>query len=301
MSWRGCLYGAVMKKTLEISASFSGKIPTAQYESSSPFFALKEILEDCEYSDENIKARQQELQKMCVDQFNNYAEILYQQKVAKAYQNIRFYDAGNGQKYPSVTSIINMDENFFMPADELIQYGARGTVIHKQIEIFLKTGEWKAPKDIPEIAFEVMTVLKGTLNLSLEDVNFTNFYKDYPFCVLAQEKQVINHANKFAGRLDILCVIESTNKGKWDKIEGVQFDVPTVLDIKTSAQLDKVKGFTQQAAYAKSHEGIAQIGLIHLTKENICGYAKPQLTSKIDHYWTIFINQRMKFKERYGV
>lgn len=290
-----------MKKTIEICASFSGKIPTAQYESSSPFFSLKEIIEDCAYNDDEIKARQKELQGMCVDHFNEYAEILYQQKVAKSYANIRFYDAGNGQKYPSVTSIINMDENFFMPPDELAQYGARGTVIHKQIEIFLATGEWKQPKDIPEVAFQVMTVLKGTLGLSLEDVNFVEFYKEYPFRVIWQEKEVINHEHKYAGRLDLMVIIDSKNPGKWAKIEGVQFDTPTILDIKTSTTLDKVKGFTQQAAYAKTDDGIKQIGLIHLTKENVCGYAKPQISTKIDHYWAIFINQRNKFKERYGV
>lgn len=289
------------KKTLEITASFSGKIPTAEYESSAPFFALKEVFEGYDYTDDEISIRQQKLQEMCVDKFNQYANILHQQKIEKAYKSIRFYDAGNGQKYPSVTSVIGMDENFFMPADELAQYGARGTVIHKQIELFLKDGIWRQPKDIPEVAFQVMTVLKGTLNLSLDDVNFPAFFKEYPFKMVEQEKTVINHEHKYAGRLDILGVIESSNKGKWEKIEGVQFDVPTILDVKTSAALDKAKGFTQQAAYAMTDPAVKQIGLIHLTKENVCGYAKPQIMPKIEHYWAIFINQRNKFKERYGV
>lgn len=293
-----------MKRTIEISSSFSGKISTGQYENSAPFFAAKENFDfygSNEEADNIIRARQRELQDICVAQFNKSAEILYQEKVAKAYQNIRFYDAGNGQKYPSVTSIINMDENFFMAAEELAQYGARGTIIHKQIELYLKDGKWREPKEIPEIAFEVMTVLKGTLGLQLDDVNFINCYKDYPFKVIEQEQTVINHSNKFAGRLDILCVIEKSNPGKWEKIDGVQFDVPTILDVKTSAQLDKTKGLTQQAAYAKSKEGVAQIGLIHLTKENVCGYAKPVVTPKIESYWSIFINQREKFRSRYGI
>lgn len=295
-----------MKRTIEITASFTGKISTGQFENESPYFSVKEtITEEDElllnYKDEFIIARQKVLKDICYNQFKQHAEIAYQEKVAKSYANIRFYDAGNGQKYPSVTSVINMDENFFMAPDELAQYGARGTVIHKQIEIFLKTGEWKSPRDIPEISFQVMTVLKGTLNLSLDDVNFVNFYKDYPFMVVWQEKEVVNHEYKYAGRFDLMVIIESKNPGKWEKIEGVQFDTPTILDIKTSAQLDKVKGFTQQSAYAKTDEGIKQIGLIHLTKENVCGYAKPCLTNKIEHYWSIFLNQRNKFRERYGV
>jgi hypothetical protein len=293
-----------MKRTIEISSSFSGKISTGSYENSAPFFAAKETFEfegNDEETDEVIFLRQRDLQNICVAQFNKSAEILYQEKVAKAYQNIRFYDAGEGRKYPSVTSIIGMDENFFMPAEELAQYGARGHVIHKQIELYLKDGKWREPKDIPEIAFQVMTVLKGTLGLSLDDVNFVNFYKDYPFKVIDQEKTVINHEHKYAGRLDMTCIIESKNPGKWDKIEGVQFDVPTILDIKTSAALDKTKGYTQQAAYAKTDDSIKQIGLIHLTKENVCGYAKPAITPKIEAYWAIFLNQRDKFRQRYGV
>lgn len=293
-----------MRKNIEINVSFSGKISTGAWENMNPFFAIKETIELSKgelFTDEQIKIRQSELQKICVDQFRKEAEIAYQEKVAKSYANIRFYDAGNGQKYPSVTSIINMDENFFTAPDELFQMAARGTIIHKQVEMFLKDGVWREPKDIPEIAFQVMTVVKGTLGLQLDDVNFVNFYKDYPFKVIAQESTVINHEHKYGGRFDILCVIESTNKGKWEKIDGVAFDVPTLLDVKTGASLDKAKGFTQQAAYAMTDPSIKQIGLIHLTKENVCGYAKPQITPKIEAYWNIFLNKRNLFQQRYGV
>jgi hypothetical protein len=296
--------GVNMKRIIEVSASYSGKISTGQFENENPFFSAKETIEvdeTTEVANTLIDLRQSELKEICYTQFKRHAEIAYQEKVAKSYANIRFYDAGNGQKYPSVTSIINMDENFFMPADELAQYGARGTVIHKQIELFLKDGVWREPKDIPEVAFQVMTVIKGTLGLQLDDVNFTNWYKDYPIKVLEQEKTVINHEHKYAGRLDILCVIDSKNPGKWDKIEGIQYDTPTILDVKTSATLDHLKGFTQQGAYAMTDPAVKQIGLIHLTKENVCGYAKPKLSNKIEHYWSIFLNKRAKFTERYGV
>lgn len=294
-----------MKRNIEISASFTGKISTGQFENESPYFSVKEILEEEQFdtplSDSVIKNRQEQLQQMCYDQFKKHAEIAYQEKVVKSYKQIRFYDAGNGQKYPSVTSIINMDANFFTSQEELAQMAARGTIIHKQIELYLSTGKWIEPKEIPEIAFAVMTVVTGSLGLQIDDVNFVNFYKDYPFKVLKQESSVINHENKYGGRMDILCVIESTNKGKWDKVEGVQFDVPTILDIKTGATLDKAKGMIQQSAYAMCEPEVKQIGLIHLTKENQCGYAKPAISNKIDSYWSIFLNKRKLFSERYGV
>lgn len=295
-----------MKRQIEVTASFSGKISTGQWENMNPFFAVKESFEIDDVTpevDRIIEARQSELQAICISQFRKQADLAYQDKIEKTYKNIRFYDSGlgDGVKYPSVTSVIDMDENFFMADDELAQYGARGHVIHKQVEIFLQTGKWLEPKEIPDIAFQVATVLKGTLNLSLDDVSFVNFYKDYPFKTLKQETTVINHEYKYGGRYDILGIIESTNKGKWDKIEGIQFDVPTLLDVKTATTVDKLKGFTQQAAYAKTDESIKQIALILLTKDNQCGYAKPAITNKLDHYWSIFLNKRSQFKERYSI
>lgn len=294
-----------MKRTIEVTASFTGKISTGQFENESPFFSAKETIEiedtPLPEVDRIIEARQSELKDICYGQFKKHAEIAYQEKVAKAYKQIRFYDAGEGLKFPSVTSIVNMDADFFVSPDELSQYGARGTVIHKQVELFLKDGIWREPKDIPEVAFEVMTVLKGTLGLSLDDVNFPAFYKEYPFKVVKQESTVINHEFKFGGRLDMVGIIESSNKGKWDKIENIQFDVPTILDVKTSTSLDKTKGFTQLGAYAKCEPDVKQLILIHLNKENVSGYAKPVLSNKLEAYWAMFLKQRQLFAERYGV
>ncbi len=293
-----------MRRQIEISASFTGKISTGQFENESPYFSAKEIIEldmlpiD---ADKIIEERQSQLKGICYEQFKKHATIAYQEKIAKSYKNIRFYDAGNGEKYPSVTSIINMDENFFVSPEELAQHASRGTIIHKQVEEFLKTGVWPEAKSISELAPHVLTVITGSLGLSLDDTNFVNFYKEYPFKVLLQEGKVINPEYKYAGRFDILCVIEKANPGKWEKVEGVAFDVPTYLDIKTGASLDKTKGFIQGAAYSKCLENVAQIGLIHLNKENASGYSKPVITNKIDSYWQIFLNKRQKFAERYGV
>ena len=269
------------------------------------FFALKEILEPAEtenfiMTDAEIKTRQQQLHQLCYEQFKRQAEMSYNERIAKTYKDIRWYDGANGMKYPSVTSILDMDKEFGIPPDELAQYGARGTIIHKQSEIFLATGEWKEAKDITEIASSFLALKRGSLKLETEDVDFRAFFKDYPFKILELEKHVVNNNYKYGGRLDILCLIESTNKGKWDKIEGVKFDVPTILDIKSSTTLDKTRGLTQQSAYAKV-DGIEQIGLIPLTKENQCGFAKPVITSNVERYWNLFLKARADFEKRYGV
>lgn len=293
-----------MKRTIEIAASFTGKISTGSYENESPFFSAKEIVE-FDVSDEDtdswIRLRQQDLHKICYSQFKRHAEQAYAERIAKEYQNIRFYDGKDGLKYPSVTSIIGMDEQFFISPDELAQYGARGTVIHKQIEIFLMTGEWKKPMDIAEVAPCYLTVVKGSLGLDMEDVDFRAFYAEYPFKVISLESTVLNHEHRYGGRVDIQCIIDSKSPGKWAKIEGVKFDVPTILDVKSSTTLDKMKGLTQQAAYAKAVEGIQQVGLIHLTKDNKCGYATPQITTNLERYWALFAKKREDFRLRYAI
>ncbi len=293
-----------MKRQIEISASYTGKISIASYENLAPYFSAKETFEvedmPTPMVDEIIKNRQSELQTICAEQFKRQADLAYQDKVEKSYQNIRFYDSGNGIKYPSVTSILSFDENFFVSADDLQQAGARGTIIHRQIEIYLKTGEWKEPKSIPEIAYEVMVVSKGSLGLSLDDINFVGFLKDYPLTVLELEKTVINHDHKYAGRLDLLCQIDSKNPGKWKSVEGLEMDKPLILDFKTGSSLDKARGFSQQAAYAKALE-VSQIALLHLNKENVCGYSKPVVTQKVESYFDIFINKRELFRKRFGI
>lgn len=300
------LWVLIMKRTIEIAASFTGKISTGSFENESPFFSVKEILElddiqDAQVDDGDIEARQKELQAMCYGQFKRHAEQAYAERISKLYKEIRFYDGKDGLKYPSVTSILNMDEQLFISPDELSQYAARGTVIHKQAEIFLKTGEWKSPKDIAEVAPCYLTVIKGSLGLDMEDVDFRGLIKEYPIKPVILEGVAINHEYRYGGRFDILCLIEASNAGKWAKVEGIKFDVPTLLDIKTGATLDKTKGFTQQAAYAKATDVVQQIGLLHLNKENKCGYSAPVTSTNLDRYWALFAKKREDFKNRYAI
>jgi len=290
-----------MRRNLEISSSFGATISTGSFENSKPFYSVKEVYEDFVGDDNAIKARQQQLHDMCYSQFKAQAEMSNIERIEKQYQNLRFYTVnGNGKKYPGVTSIINMDKDFYIPQDELNQYAARGTLIHKQVEIFLKTGKWKAPKDIEECSFQYLSVIKGTLGLDFEDVNFRGFFEKYPFKVIETEKFVTNNEHQYCGRLDILGKIESSNKKDWSKIENIIFDEPIILDIKTSSTLDTMSGFTQQVAYAKA-EGVKQVGLIHLTKNNKCGFAKPATTTNMERYWNLFLNKRREFRTRFGV
>ena len=296
-----------MKRTIEVTASFTGTISTGQWENEKPFFALKETAE----YDDDIQPRpwdpiekQGELRDICMAAFKRQAELSYQDKIARDYKNIRFYKGKDGLLYPSVTSIIGWDADFHCSQDELAQYSARGTIIHKLFELFLIDGKVRLPKDVPEIYPQLVILSKGSLGLTVDDVDFPAFYKAYPFQVIGLEAEVLNDEHRYGGRADILCIIESKNPGKWDKVEGIKFDVPTILDIKTGS-LDKTKGFKQQTAYAKAMQEmdvkVEQIGLIHLNKEVKQGYSKPLVISDLDKYWPLFLNDRDNFKTRFGV
>ena len=291
-----------MKRAIEISASFSGKISTGSYENENPFFSLKESIEEDQFliTDDWIKERQKQLHSICYQQFKQRADVSYAERIAKTYQNIRFYDGANGKKYPSVTSVIGWDEDFYVSPEQLAQYGARGSVIDKQVELYLNTGEWKEPKDIPEIYPDLVILKNGSLGLVVDDVDFLTFFKEYPFKVIGLQTTHLNHEYCYGGTSDIKCVIESANKGKWEKVEGVIYDEPTILDVKSGA-MDKTKFMKQVTAYAHCSNDVKQIGIIHLNKENKCGYAKPIIETNLEKYWTLFKRDRENFKKRYGI
>lgn len=295
-----------MKRILEITASFTGTISKGAYENEKPLFALKETIdlqedEGLQWSDVDVADRQKQLQEICRNQFRKQEDASLVERIAKEYQNIRFYDISDSVKYPSVTSIIGWDKDFHMSKEDLQQHASRGNIIDKQVEIFLSTGEWKEPKDIPEIYPDLVIVKRGGLGLEIGNVDFQAFYEKYPFKVINQQQIVINHEHRYAGRREILCVIEREKKGAWEKIDGVLFDVPTLLDIKATSSLDKTYVMKQCTAYAKCDLSIKQIGAIHLTKNNKCGYARPVIESDLNKYWSLFLSDRKNFNKRFGV
>lgn len=298
-----------MKRTVEITASFTGKIPTGPYENESPFYALKEVIEIGEednITDGWLKLRHQELHDLCYAQFKHRADVAFTDRIAKEYRNIRFYPGENGTKYPSVTSILGWDADFFMSPEELQQHASRGSIIDKQVELYLLDviggvkPVWRQPEDIPEIYPDLVIVKGGNLKLALDDSNFVAFFEKYPFKPLVIQDSLINHEHRYGGRRDIKCIVESTNKGSWEKVEGVLFDAPTILDVKAGA-MDKTKFLKQQTAYAKCDPEIKQIGIIHLNKETQQGYSKPTIETNLEKYWSLFLKDRSNFKNRYGI
>jgi predicted CopG family antitoxin len=271
-------------KETEIVASYSGKIATGRFENAAPFFSIKETWSDVD--DEFVQSRQKSLHGMCYERFAECEKREIADRIKEQNRHFRFYQINNEQ-FPSVTSIIGWDADFFIPQEQLIQYGARGTIIHKQVEIFLKTGEWKSPEDIPEVYPELVILKKGELSLSLDGYDFCAFYEKHPFETMKTETQVFNLEYRYAGRMDI--------KGVFDgKI--------SIMDVKTGT-IDEEKCFKQLSAYAKAegNEDVEQLVIIPLNSTTKQGFSKPKTECNIEKYWELFKRDRKLFKQRFGL
>lgn len=268
-------------ESTEITASYSGTIATGSYQNERPMFSIKETysqIHDAAF----VSQRQAELEALCYKRFVECEQRSIVDRIKKERADIRFYE----NKYPSVTSIINWDTDFFVPPDQLIQYAARGTIVHKQVEIFLKGEGWKDPKDIPEIYPELVIVKKGSLGLSLDGYNFPAFFEKYPFEVQSLEVGVVNEEHVYAGRCDIVGTLDG---------------VKTVFDVKTSATIDKTKFMKQLTAYARCLDGVGQLCIIPLTQKNKCGFSAPVVEKNNGKYWSLFLRDRENFKKRFNV
>ena len=272
-----------VKQSVEIVASFSGKIATGRFENESPFFSIKETWSGL--TDGEIESRQKVLHEMCYQRFNAVEQQSLVDKIMQQRKDLRFYEF-EGVQMPSVTSVIGWDDDFFVSPGDLVQYAARGTCLHKQIEIFLTAGQWLDIKDIPEVYPEYVIVKKGELGLKLDDVDFRAFLAKNPMEVIKTEQTVFNMQDRYAGRTDLVAMVGGKK---------------TIVDFKTGSTINQEKAFKQLAAYAKCIGGIEQLMVVHLNNKTKQGFSAPILTDKIEEHFQLFLKDRRIFKERFGV
>jgi hypothetical protein len=267
--------------TTEITASYSGKISTGNYENESPFFANKETWQG-PLPDGFLQERQQYLYETCHARFVECEKRSLIELIKKKRKDIRFYG-----DYPSVTSIINWDADFYVSPDDLRQYAARGTILHKQAAIWLETGQWLEPKDIPEIYTEMVILKKGSLKLSLEGFNFRSFKAKNPFESTEVEQTVFNHQHHFAGTQDLKYI----RNGKVG-----------IADIKTGS-INKVKCAKQLSAYAscEGNEDVEELMVIPLTSKTQQGWSKPLIFPDPKQYLPMFLDDLNNFKDRFSI
>jgi hypothetical protein len=268
---------------IEITASMTGSISTGAYDNEKPLFSLKETLSE-QLTEREISVRQENLYLICRELFEKVSKLSQVERISQQKEGMRFYSFGL-DLYPSVTSIIDWDSDFHTDPLELNQHAARGNIIHKQIEIYLREGIWKDPKDIPECYPDLVILKKGSLGLRWDDVDFRAFYSKYPFEVLSLESTVVNHELKYAGRSDCKA-----------KFQGKI----SILDWK-SGSIDETKFFKQLTAYwhAEGNEDVEQVVIVPLTNKTKQGFSEPKILADKEKYWTLFKRDRENFKRRF--
>jgi len=265
----------------EVCVSCSGKIATGNYENESPFFSNKEVWRGS-LPPGFLEERQSFLYNKCYEKFAECEKRSLLELIKKKRKDIRFYG-----DLPSVTSVMNWDADFYISPDELVQYAARGTVIHAQCRIWLETGEWKEPQDIPEVYTQMVIISKGSKKLSLDGYNFRGFKSANPFEVVNTEQPVFNKTLGFAGTQDI--------KYKRDGKIGL-------ADIKTGS-INRSYCLKQLSAYAscEGNEDVEEIMVIPLNSTTKQGFSKAILEEDPKKYLPMFLDDLEAFKERFSI
>ena len=269
-------------KVKEINVGLSGVIPTSSYENLKPSFSM------------TVEPEGEETAVQCVTKIKDFLHQQFDMEVNKArvdliekqYSNIRFREK-DGKKYPSVTSITDWDKDWRITDDELRQYAARGTIVHKLIEEYIKSkGVWPEPDMFPELKEDLIVLATGSLNLTWKSCSHIKFFEQFEkdFEWLEGEIEVFNEEHLYSGRFDALVKY----KGKL-----------SLADWKTGSSFSH----SQTAAYAiasgKKIESliICPVGVC----PNKSGYFKPNITEDIKSNFRQFLKARTKFRLRFGV
>jgi len=282
-----------VKRTLTITASFTGVIPTGAYENEKPMFSITETLENVNgvHTDEWVSGRQKELQTICYGAFQERERESLIKRIEKERKDIRFYHRGE-KRYPSVTSIIGWDADYHVSPEDLVQYASQGEINHLKLNYYITKGEWLPAEKIPEAYKHIVILTKGNLKLDIDSGNLPAFLDAYPIKFQTSEQEVFNDEHLYAGRYDATG-IPTENKKEW--IEAI----PTIFDLKRTP--DPVKNFKQMAAYAMCCPGVKQMVIIPVNDKTKQGFSKPIVTKDIDSYFKMFLQDRVAFKERFGI
>jgi len=273
---------------IKISAGFSGVIATGSYQNARPSYTAEVELEvdDGINIPAIIDDHQKILQKICYRNFKEDEQTQTIERIQRERKDFRIYQGG----FPSVTSILNWDADFWVTAVELQQYASQGSLIHAQVTEYIKAGEWKPVDKIDGTWSDLVIVKKGELQLPISGWSFPDFLKKYPVEKMVCGEPIISKEHKFGGTPDIrVCYYEGKK---------------TLADVKRTPQ--KLKDFKQIAAYiiAEEENGESpyeQMMIIVLNDKTQQGFSKPIISTEISQYKKMFLKDREDFRKRYGI
>ena len=270
---------------VKVSASFSGVIATGSYQNARPGYSAEVEFEVEGAVFDAIDDNQKKLQKICYQNFKQDEQAQIVERIQRERQDFRMYG-----DFPSVTSILNWDVDFWVTAIELQQYASQGQLVHAQVAEYIETGEWKPAEQIDGTWSDLVIVKKGELQLPVSGWSFPDFLKKYPITKMACGKPIVSNKYKFGGTPDIrVCYYEGKK---------------TLADVKRTSR--KLKDFKQIAAYiiAEEENGESpyeQMMVIVLNDKTKQGFSKPIISKEISRYKQMFLKDRDNFKKRYGI
>lgn len=273
---------------VKISAGFSGVIATGSYQNARPSYMAEVETEipNNEVLSATVDNYQKVLQGICYRNFKQDEETQTIERIQRERKDFRIYQGS----FPSVTSILNWDADFWVTAIELQQYASQGSLVHAQVVEYIKTGEWKPVEKIDGTWSDLVIIKKGELQLPISGWSFPDFLKKYPVEKMVCGEPIISNEYKFGGTPDIrVCCYEGKK---------------TLADVKRTSQ--KLKDFKQIAAYiiAEEENGESpyeQMMIIVLNDKTKQGFSKPIISTEISQYKKMFLVDRANFKKRYGI
>lgn len=287
---------------IKIKAEYSGVLPTGSYQNARPGFSAEVeldyegVLDGSEYL-KCVDAHQKQLHKLCYDNFKECEQQAVIEKIQRERQDFRWYPDPGGVLMPSVSSIIGFDSDMFVSPEDLQQYASQSNLAHAQVAHFIKTGEWKEAKELPEIWADLVIVTKGKLGLETNGWSFPDFLKKYPIKDMENGEPSINLEHRYGGTCDFIGVPEFAGAKGFEDVRPVK----TLWDVKRTA--DKVKNFKQMAAYCHlaKYKGIEQIGIVVLNNKTEQGFSKPIIETRVEEYFQMFLRDREAFKKRFSI
>lgn len=265
-------------KITKVKVNLSAVIPTGSYQNYKPMYEL-----EAELGDTPPHQAMEELREMIRRMFTQDWTRLRNKDKTDFLSKVRFYEK-DGKKLPSVTSILswadllyklrNPEENKFggVEEDELAEYAARGTLVHKSVERWFH--DTKAGKETPkgykmvtEFADQVVEhALLSDSKLKVEDCDWLGFWEKHGTDIELKQAEKVVYGKDYAGRLDYY--------GLWK-------GEPAIFDVKTSSTYTekvKLKYAKQMSAYAKGISGVkkpTKLVIMPLNPSNKCGFGAP--------------------------
>lgn len=279
-----------MKKDITISNEIGGVFETGgEYENERHKIFYSITYKDVDWGLDRIEEESKAMASVLRNELEYRGKQSHIKALQARYKDIRWYDAENGEQYPSVTSVITFanPKKWFVNEAQLRGLCARGKVGDTILEKYIKTGKWIEPKDIPECAKDLY--IMKTEGYELEG-NLPAFVEKYKLKFPRGHFKVVNHKHKYAGEAD--CEVDFGD------------DIPTIADLKwfLPDKDGKIRTFKQIAAYAKaSGKEYDRMAILPLNGKTNQGYSAPIFTSSIDEYFELFLNDRKDFTETFGV